>query len=115
MFIGSAGKIATTVCTTTTSARFSPRSHKELKDAVTHCLRLSAVGDCSKGVHGPIGDWDVSAVTDMRSIFAFANAFNADISKWDVAAVTDMSWMFHTNMFHKSSFAQVKSRSESRI
>ena len=36
----------------------------------------------------PIGDWDVSNVTDMRSMFANDNAFNQDLSNWDVSSVT---------------------------
>ena len=84
-----------TVCNQkTTSARFSPQSHKQFEHAVADCLRLSPAGDCSKSVHGPIGDWDVSAVTDMHEIFVHAMMFNTDISKWDVSAVTNMSGMF---------------------
>ena len=37
----------------------------------------------------PIGDWDVSNVSDMRSMFAKNNAFNQDLSNWDVGSVTD--------------------------
>ena len=42
----------------------------------------------------PIGDWDVSSVTDMRYMFDSAS-FNQDISSWDVGNVTDMSAMFY--------------------
>ena len=73
---------------------FSPQSHYEIEDAVASCLRLSPVGDCSQGIHGPIGAWDVSAVTDMHSIFSNVYEFNAEISKWDVSAVTNMNEMF---------------------
>ena len=55
---------------------------------------MSPIGDCSKGPHGSIGDWDVSAVTDMSGVFNGASAFNQDLSKWDVSAVTDMMGMF---------------------
>ena len=40
-------------------------------------------------------DWDMSAVTDMVSVFHGASFFNQDLSKWDVSAVTDMWSMFH--------------------
>jgi surface protein len=33
-------------------------------------------------------------VTNMSSMFGFANAFNQDIGNWNVSAVTDMSVMF---------------------
>ena len=40
--------------------------------------------------YGVIGDWDVSAVTNMESMFHMAFEFNQDLSKWDVSAVTNM-------------------------
>ena len=41
------------------------------------------------------GDRDVSAVTDMNSMFGGAQIFNEDIGDWDVGAVTDMHYMFY--------------------
>ena len=69
-------------------------SKAALKLAITACLKASDF-DCSKGSHGPIGSWDVSAATDMMGLFNAdevpgANKFNADISKWDVSDVTTM-------------------------
>ena len=59
------------------------------------CLEVfSPVGDCAKSLHGPIGEWDVSHVTDMSDLFRDAALFNSDISKWDVSAVTTMQGMF---------------------
>jgi surface protein len=37
-----------------------------------------------------IESWDVSAVTDMTSMFENATSFNQDIGSWDVSIVTDM-------------------------
>ena len=90
----SSGKISTVCSQKTSRSRFSPQSHKELQEGIADCLRLSSVGDCSTSVHSSIGDWDVSAVTDMVEMFYNAKEFNADISRWDVSAVTDMSEMF---------------------
>jgi hypothetical protein len=54
--------------------------------------------------YGPIADWDVSAITDMSSLFEDDNddssydelkGFSADISGWDTSSVTDMSYMFY--------------------
>ena len=73
---------------------FKPISNDELKSAVDACLKLSAVGDCAEGPHGPIGDWDVSSVTDMHGLFFGATSFNADISKWHVSNVTNMFRVF---------------------
>ena len=42
----------------------------------------------------PIGNWDVSNVTDMSAMFAYATAFNQPIDNWDVSNVTNMSYMF---------------------
>ena len=38
---------------------------------------------------------DLSRVTDMDSMFSFADDFNGDLSSWNVSGVTDMSGMFH--------------------
>ena len=56
---------------------------------------MSSIGACSEGVHGSIGDWDMSAVTNMESVFRGTSAFNQDLSKWDVSAVTHMGFMFN--------------------
>ena len=74
------------------AARFSKA---ELKTAVEECLKLSPSGDCFDGPHGPIGEWDVSRVTDMNRMFLGAKNFNSDISNWDVSRVSDMSHMFY--------------------
>ena len=42
----------------------------------------------------PIGKWDVSSVTDMGTMFYAATAFNQPIGNWDVSNVTDMGTMF---------------------
>ena len=63
---------------------------------------MSSVGECSAGTHGPIGEWDVSRVTDMESMFSGASSFNSDVSKWDVSRVTTMWKMFS----YASSFNQ---------
>jgi surface protein len=42
----------------------------------------------------PIGEWNVSGVTDMEWLFTLKDEFNEDISRWDVSNVTSMSSMF---------------------
>ena len=65
-----------------------------LRTAVKTCLKESSEGDCSTGKYGPIAEWDVSRVRDMKDLFANAKSFNGDISKWNVAKVTTMHGMF---------------------
>jgi surface protein len=36
----------------------------------------------------PIGNWDVSNVTSMQSMFRSAISFNQDLSSWSVDGVT---------------------------
>ena len=43
----------------------------------------------------PIGDWNVSKVTNMEGMFGGCDSFNQDISNWDVSKVTNMEGMFH--------------------
>ena len=60
---------------------------------------------CSEEFNQPIGNWDVSNVTNMS--FMFANecdqfhSFNQDISFWDVSNVTNMSGMFSMANFNQ--------------
>ena len=95
MFEGSSGSISSTVCEVNTiPAIFSPQSGVELKSAVDAYLQQLPKG---RGVHsqyGPIGEWDVSRVSDMSRLFDGVTSFEGDISKWDVSRVTDMSRLF---------------------
>ena len=45
--------------------------------------------------NGDISSWNVSNVTNMRSMFYGATSFNQDLSSWDVSNVTDMGSMFN--------------------
>ncbi len=42
----------------------------------------------------PIGDWDVSRVTDMHYLFYGARNFNEPLNNWNVSNVRDMTSMF---------------------
>ena len=82
MFEGSSGSISRAVCTGHKRPRPIAFSSKaDLKNAVDACLKFSPKGYCSDGPEGPIGDWDVSSVTEMSHLFRDANNFNGDISK----------------------------------
>jgi len=43
----------------------------------------------------PIGDWDVSRVTNMYALFANLNTFNEPLNNWNVSNVTTMYHMFN--------------------
>ena len=74
---------------------YSPQSWDELKRAVNDCFGVSLEENPKPAMlHGPIGQWDVSQVTDMNTIFFDLDTFNAKLSHWDVSRVTDMSGMF---------------------
>ena len=47
------------------------------------------------GYNQPLGNWDVSSVTDMREVFMSNSAFNQPIGTWDVSSATTMYQMFH--------------------
>ena len=80
---------------TPSTQAFKPESKATLQTAVSQCIQMSPIGDCSEGPHGSIRNWDVSGVTDMGDKFSDASDFNQDLSKWDVSAVTDMADMFN--------------------
>ena len=41
-----------------------------------------------------LSDWDVSNVTNMENLFSYAYEFNSDLSTWDVSNVKNMNGMF---------------------
>jgi len=42
-----------------------------------------------------ISNWDVSNVTDMTKMFYYATSFDQPLNNWDVSNVTNMKYMFH--------------------
>ena len=41
-----------------------------------------------------ITNWDTTSVTNMSSMFFYAQSFNQDIGNWDTSSVIEMSSMF---------------------
>jgi len=56
-------------------------------------------------LHGPMNQWDVSAVTDMTKLFhdlPCRGTFNEEIGAWDTSAVTNMYGVFaHVGAFNQ--------------
>ena len=63
-------------------------------DLRTAAQEYNANKQTAIATYGLIADWDVSAVTDMSSLFKDLKDFNADISNWDTSGVTSMYAMF---------------------
>ena len=47
-----------------------------------------------KDIYGPISNWNVEAVKDMDSVFTDIDIDNVDLSEWDVSNVTNMKSIF---------------------
>ena len=48
----------------------------------------------AKAFNQPIGNWDVSNVTDMSNVFIFTDSFNQPLNNWNVSNVTKMDNTF---------------------
>src|SRR5690625_1021146 len=59
---------------------------------------MSRIFSDNRNFNQPIGNWDVSNVTNMSGMFYMSN-FNQDIGNWDVSNVTNMSEMFRDSPF----------------
>jgi surface protein len=61
---------------------------------VSKVTDMSLMFENAKAFNQPIGNWDVSNVTYMYNMFQEATAFNQPIGQWNVSKVTDMGGMF---------------------
>lgn len=59
------------------------------------CCGTFSVSSVKQNFNCDISSWDVSAVTDMYSMFKDNYIFNQDLSDWDTSSVTDFSYMFY--------------------
>ena len=70
-------------------------SRSELRQALESWTFDAASRPQLKNAWGPIWDWDVSAVRDMRGLFQDLSSFDEEIQYWNTSQVTDMSRMFY--------------------
>jgi surface protein len=76
----------------------------ELLSAVdAFMLDSSATSDVAVTYGYPIGNWDVSRITDFDELFSGKRnpnmlVFNADLSNWDVSSATTMRAMFESTV-----------------
>jgi len=70
-----------------TILKFKPNDIDELKEWVKEYCN----GDRTKQ---PIGDWDVSHITNMSNLFKNCYDFNEPLDQWNVSNVTTMDGMF---------------------
>jgi surface protein len=61
-----------------------------LRRAVSDWIAGGALQSTVNATYGPIEDWDVSEVKNMKLVFYNFYTFNEDLSKWNTGAVTTM-------------------------
>ena len=83
----------------------TPQNKADLILARDGCLGETGDGSCPKfaarsnsngcgadsGVNGVIGNWDISRVTDLSSMFSGKSEFNANLTNWQTGAVIYMN------------------------
>jgi surface protein len=70
---------------------FTPQNEAELKMAI---YIYSSNRIASDNKYGPIGQWDITRITNMSKMFSNYPYVEADLSNWKVSNVTNMSGMF---------------------
>ena len=85
-----------------TRTAFEFTTKTQLQDAVNLWTGTPAERTAAIYAYGQINTWDVSAITDMASLFSGKSTFNSSISNWDVSNVTTMQLMF----FNATAFNQ---------
>lgn len=89
---------------------YKVKNRAELREIITcgeiplETLDVSAITDMNSmfqncyEIHGDISNWNMSQVTNMERMF-YNSHFNGDISKWDTSSVKNMNFMFYYSKF----------------
>lgn len=90
------------------TARESFTTTKELRSAVqTYLTSKFYPQDLADKYGWPIGQWDVSQISDFSHLFAKRTAFNEDISQWNMSRATNLDFMFwHAHSFEGEGIEQ---------
>ena len=80
-----------------------PIGNWDVSNVTNMSYMFAAECDQSHSFNQDISFWDVSNVTNMNAMFYYATAFNQDISSWDVSNVTNMSGMFYNAQSYNQS------------
>ena len=73
---------------------FTDSNKIELDGAINLWQGTYAQREVATALYGPIGEWNMSQMTNMSSLFKFNRTFNSNINDWDVSNVTNMDNMF---------------------
>jgi surface protein len=74
---------------------------------VSAVTTMSSMFNTASAFNQNIGNWDVSAVADFTNMFNTASAFNQNIGNWDVSAVTDFTDMFRASVFNNGGSSSI--------
>ena len=62
---------------------------------VSNVTNMNALFEDYTNFNEDIGNWNVSKVTNMRDMFSYCYKFNQDIGNWEVSNVTNMNALFY--------------------
>ena len=93
--------IASTLLLLASPASAAPLTNRKLKQAALDYCNGGDARDAVINTYGELGDWDVSQVTSMKSVFdsentdpIFKSCDLSAVSSWDVSSVTTMEHLF---------------------
>ena len=102
--VGTINGVEYTVVDRTTLSNMFQNQEDLTRVCTTRLTDMSELFLCYEGFNQPIGNWDVSNVTNMSLMFygeCASHLFNQNISQWNVSNVTNMQAMFFNGYFNQ--------------